>query len=92
LWFLNVVLHIAVVRVAPLLVAIERCAPVRKSSAVLFPTSSSTSPRFALRFRLQPPQRGLIATAENQKQLQQHEARLAMSFDKPKATAGETPV
>ena len=26
------VLHIAVVRVAPLLVAIERCAPVRKSS------------------------------------------------------------
>jgi hypothetical protein len=38
LWFLNVVLHIAVVRVAPLLVAIERCgASVRTISLVCIP-------------------------------------------------------
>jgi hypothetical protein len=32
------------------------------------------------------PQRGLIATGE--KQLQRHEARSTMTFDKTKATAG----
>jgi hypothetical protein len=50
LWFLDVVLHIAVVRVAPLLVAIERCgASVRKSFAGLY-SRSSASPQFAFCF------------------------------------------
>jgi hypothetical protein len=34
------------------------------------------------------PQRGLTATDEMQKQLQKHEVRSTMSFDKTKATAG----
>ena len=40
--------------------------------------------------RLLAPQRGLIATGEKQKQkqLQRHETRWTMSFDKTKATAG----
>src|SRR5271157_5152783 len=38
--------------------------------------------------RLLAPQRGLIATAEKQKQLQRHEAREATGFGKTKATAG----
>jgi hypothetical protein len=38
--------------------------------------------------RLLAPQRGLIATGENQKQLQRHEAREATGFGKTKATAG----
>jgi hypothetical protein len=79
LWFLNVVLHIAVVRVAPLLVAIERCgASVRKASLLCIPDPLLllNSP-FVSEFLLLKG--SLIATAEKQKQLR--EARLAISFE-----------
>src|SRR5271157_2032154 len=50
--------------------------------------SSKYPPAEPEALRLLAPQRGLIATAEKQKQLQRHEAREATGFGKTKATAG----
>src|SRR5271157_3639288 len=69
---------------------VDRARIVANLGAIIkeVPVSSKYPPAEPEALRLLAPQRGLIATAEKQKQLQRHEAREATGFGKTKATAG----
>src|SRR5271157_6047119 len=62
--------------------------PITNASGQYSVPNSKYPPAEPEALRLLAPQRGLIATAEKQKQLQRHEAREATGFGKTKATAG----